>query len=80
MLQFGAFTIFDMLLLQDLPKQLKSAPVDGLLHRLSICLCVLNHNYGGLYAVAQMWQEFILEMRYRWDHNYTIEGWVGWYV
>lgn len=59
---------------KELPKQLKSAPVDGLLHKLSVCLCVLNHNNGGLFAVAQIWQEFVLEMRFRWENNFFIEG------
>ncbi|XP_060585547.1 rab3 GTPase-activating protein catalytic subunit-like [Ruditapes philippinarum] len=59
---------------KELPKQLKSSQVDGLLHKLAICLCVLNHNHGGVCAVAQIWQEFILEMRYRWENNFFIEG------
>ncbi|KAL4221433.1 Rab3 GTPase-activating protein catalytic subunit [Mactra antiquata] len=59
---------------KELPKQLKSAPVNGLLHKLAVCLCVLNQNNGGFMAVVQIWQEFILEMRYRWEHNYLIEG------
>ncbi|XP_052237519.1 rab3 GTPase-activating protein catalytic subunit-like isoform X2 [Dreissena polymorpha] len=60
--------------LHTLPKQLKSAPVDGLLIRLSVCLCVLNHNHGGVLAVAQLWQEFVEEMRYRWEQSILIYG------
>ncbi|XP_052812233.1 rab3 GTPase-activating protein catalytic subunit-like isoform X2 [Mya arenaria] len=58
----------------ELPRQLKSAPVESLLYRFAITLCVLNHNNGGILAVAQMWQEFVLEMRYRWEHSHTVVG------
>ncbi|ESP04825.1 hypothetical protein LOTGIDRAFT_211630 [Lottia gigantea] len=61
-------------LIEDLGKQLKSSPVDGLSHRLAICFCLVNHNQGGLRAVAHLWQEFVLEMRYRWENNYYITG------
>ncbi|KAK3589406.1 hypothetical protein CHS0354_020737 [Potamilus streckersoni] len=57
---------------KELPKQLKSAPFGSLLHRLSVCLCVINENYSGLHAVGQVWQEFLLELRYRWDYSYII--------
>ena len=71
----SVFTLpFTVSITQDLTKQLKSAPIDSLLHRLSVCLCVLNQNHGGLFAVAQIWQEFILEMRYRWENNFYIDG------
>ncbi|KAL3864829.1 hypothetical protein ACJMK2_006481 [Sinanodonta woodiana] len=58
---------------KELPKQLKSAPVGSLLHHLSVCLCVINQNYSGLHAVGQVWQEFLLELRYRWDYSYIID-------
>ncbi|KAK6194420.1 hypothetical protein SNE40_000056 [Patella caerulea] len=59
-------------LMEDLSKQLKSSPVNGLTHRLAICFCIVNHHHGGLRAVAHLWQEFVLEMRYRWENNYYI--------
>lgn len=61
---------------QNLFSQLKSAPCDSLTYRLALCLCLVNYNYGGLRAVAHVWQEFVLELRYRWENNYLIFGWV----
>ncbi|XP_062269956.1 rab3 GTPase-activating protein catalytic subunit isoform X1 [Platichthys flesus] len=54
--------------------QLKSAPIDSLTYRLALCLCLANYNYGGLRAVAHLWQEFVLELRYRWENNHLIYG------
>lgn len=53
-------------------KQLKSAPPDSLTYRLAVCFAIINHNHGGLQAIAHLWQEFILEMRYRWENNILI--------
>ncbi|XP_077392418.1 rab3 GTPase-activating protein catalytic subunit isoform X1 [Festucalex cinctus] len=58
----------------DLFIQLKSAPVESLTHRLALCMCLVNFYHGGLQAVAYLWQEFVLEMRYRWENNYQICG------
>uniref|UniRef100_A0A674NIF2 Rab3 GTPase-activating protein catalytic subunit n=1 Tax=Takifugu rubripes TaxID=31033 RepID=A0A674NIF2_TAKRU len=57
--------------------QLKSAPSDSLTYRLALCLSLVNYNYGGLRAVAHVWQEFVLELRYRWENNYLIFGLAG---
>ena len=51
---------------------LKGAPHDSLTYALAISLCILNHSYGGLRAVVHLWQEFVLEMRYRWDRGILI--------
>ena len=61
-----------VVLIQEMLKQLKSAPRSSLTSRLAACMCIVNHSYGGLRAVAQLWQEFVLEMRYRWDHGFTV--------
>ncbi|CAC5408910.1 RAB3GAP1 [Mytilus coruscus] len=61
-------------LLESLPKRLKTAPTDSLVYRLAVCLCIVNKNYGGLKGLAQLWQEFVLEMRYRWENKYELEG------
>lgn len=53
-------------------KQLKSAPPDSLTYRMAVCFAIINHNHGGLHALAHLWQEFILEMRYRWENNILI--------
>ena len=57
---------------QEAFRQFKSAPVDSLTHRLAVVMAVVNHSYGGVRAVAHLWQEFVLEMRYRWENNYII--------
>uniref|UniRef100_A0A8C6P016 Rab3 GTPase-activating protein catalytic subunit n=1 Tax=Nothobranchius furzeri TaxID=105023 RepID=A0A8C6P016_NOTFU len=56
---------------------LKSAPTDSLTYRLALGLCMVNYSYGGLPAVAHLWQEFVLELRYRWENNYLIYGLAG---
>uniref|UniRef100_A0A8C4HBK4 Rab3 GTPase-activating protein catalytic subunit n=1 Tax=Dicentrarchus labrax TaxID=13489 RepID=A0A8C4HBK4_DICLA len=62
---------------QNLFLQLKSAPIDSLTYRLALCVCLVNYNHGGLRAVAHLWQEFVLELRYRWENNYLIYGLAG---
>lgn len=57
--------------------QLKSAPSDSLTHRLALCLALVNYSHGGLRAVAHLWQEFVLELRYRWENNYFVYGLAG---
>lgn len=59
---------------QELAKQLKSAPLDCLTVRLATCVCIINKNHGGWKAVAQLWQEVILELRYRLENNFLISG------
>ncbi|XP_067300747.1 rab3 GTPase-activating protein catalytic subunit isoform X1 [Pseudorasbora parva] len=54
--------------------QLKSAPSDSLTYRLALCMCMVNFHHGGVRAVAHLWQEFVLEMRYRWENNCLIYG------
>ncbi|KAM6897052.1 rab3 GTPase-activating protein catalytic subunit [Xenentodon cancila] len=54
--------------------QLKSAPSDSLTYRLALCLCLVNYSHGGLPAVAHLWQEFVLELRYRWENNCLVYG------
>ncbi|GFN74143.1 hypothetical protein PoB_000064900 [Plakobranchus ocellatus] len=58
----------------ELNKKLKSAPTDGLAHKLSLALCHVNHQFGGLLAVTHLWQEFILEMRFRWENKISLCG------
>ncbi|EDV26954.1 uncharacterized protein TRIADDRAFT_23084 [Trichoplax adhaerens] len=49
-----------------------SAPEGSLTHTLAISLCIINRNYGGLRAIAHLWREFIMELRYRWENNIII--------
>ncbi|XP_046902432.1 rab3 GTPase-activating protein catalytic subunit isoform X1 [Hypomesus transpacificus] len=58
----------------NLFNQLKSAPSDSLTYRLALCVCLVNFYHGGLRAVAHLWQEFVLEMRYRWENNHLVYG------
>ncbi|XP_021364104.1 rab3 GTPase-activating protein catalytic subunit-like, partial [Mizuhopecten yessoensis] len=60
--------------LRNLSKQLKSCPKDTLVHSLAVCLCIINIGNGGLRGLAQLWQEFVLEMRYRWENKCLIKG------
>ncbi|KAM3862415.1 rab3 GTPase-activating protein catalytic subunit isoform 2-T2 [Diretmus argenteus] len=61
----------------NLFNQLKSAPSDSLSYRLALCVCLVNFYHGGMRAVAHLWQEFVLEMRYRWENNYLVYGLAG---
>jgi len=56
----------------DSLRQFKSAPSTSLTWRMAICMAIVNHSYGGLRAVAHLWQEFVLEMRYRWENSLII--------
>ncbi|CAM1322145.1 RAB3GAP1 (predicted) [Pycnogonum litorale] len=58
--------------LKEQMKTLKSAPVSSLTSRLALAMCHINHSYGGLRGVAHLWQEFVLEMRYRWENQYPL--------
>ncbi|CAN2390051.1 Rab3 GTPase-activating protein catalytic subunit [Pristimantis euphronides] len=58
----------------NLYSQLKSAPSDSLTYKLALCLCMVNFYHGGVRGVAHLWQEFVLEMRYRWENNHLIPG------
>nr|XP_033801626.1 rab3 GTPase-activating protein catalytic subunit [Geotrypetes seraphini] len=58
----------------NLFSQFKSAPSDSLTYKLALCLCMVNFYHGGVKGVAHLWQEFVLEMRYRWENNYLIPG------
>ncbi|KAM9305112.1 rab3 GTPase-activating protein catalytic subunit isoform 1-T1 [Gastrophryne carolinensis] len=58
----------------NLYSQLKSAPVDSLTYKLALCLCMVNFYHGGVRGVAHLWQEFVLEMRYRWENNFLVPG------
>uniref|UniRef100_A0A8C0HB37 Rab3 GTPase-activating protein catalytic subunit n=1 Tax=Chelonoidis abingdonii TaxID=106734 RepID=A0A8C0HB37_CHEAB len=52
--------------------QFKSAPSDSLTYKLALCLCMINFYHGGVKGVAHLWQEFVVEMRRRWEKNYLI--------
>ncbi|KAL3281423.1 hypothetical protein HHI36_004631 [Cryptolaemus montrouzieri] len=55
-------------------KGFKTCPPDSLLWRLAVVSASLQHSVGGLRSSAQLWYEFVQEMRYRWDKNIIIPG------
>ncbi|EDO49526.1 predicted protein, partial [Nematostella vectensis] len=56
----------------DSRKQVRSAPEQSLTFSLATCLCLVYNRHGGLRAVAHLWHEFVLEMRYRWENDVFI--------
>lgn len=44
------------------------------MHRLSLLLAVVNTYLGGKKAMAQLWAEFVQEMRYRVEKGIQIPG------
>uniref|UniRef100_T1JPI2 Uncharacterized protein n=1 Tax=Strigamia maritima TaxID=126957 RepID=T1JPI2_STRMM len=57
---------------EDTFRSLKSAPQDSLTWRLALCIAHVNHGYKSVAAVAHLWSEFVLEMRYRWEIAYQL--------
>ncbi|XP_069472663.1 rab3 GTPase-activating protein catalytic subunit isoform X2 [Ambystoma mexicanum] len=58
----------------NLYSNFKSAPHNSLTYKLASCLCMVNFYHGGVKGVAHLWQEFVLEMRYRWENNFLVPG------
>jgi Rab3 GTPase-activating protein catalytic subunit len=48
----------------------------GLLNKLSVCLCIVT-NLAGTRGLAQVWKEFLLELRFRYDNSIIIPDLVG---
>lgn len=55
---------------------IKSAPVGSLVWRLAILIGNLHAYNGGATAVAHMWTEFVLELRFRVEKSIPICGYV----
>ncbi|XP_072180720.1 rab3 GTPase-activating protein catalytic subunit-like [Diadema setosum] len=55
-------------------RHFKTSPESSLTYKLAVCMCVVNNSHGGLKGVAHLWHEFVLEMRYRLENNYSITG------
>ncbi|XP_039258100.2 rab3 GTPase-activating protein catalytic subunit-like [Styela clava] len=58
----------------ELEHQIKSAPKDSLTYRLALCVTVINFCHGGVAAIAQVWHEFVQEMRYRFENGVLLSG------
>lgn len=69
-----AFESEELKTLKEKMDQSKSAPLGSLPYVLALCMFHVNYSYGGLNAVSHLWQEFVLEMRYRWENNFIIPG------
>ena len=46
----------------------KSAPHGGLLSMLSLYLAVVFDKHGGMASFAELWKEFVLELRWHWEN------------
>ena len=53
---------------------MKAAPCDSLAFRLALAVFFVYEKFGGVLAVAYLWQEVILELRYRWENGFSIVG------
>ncbi|XP_074642793.1 rab3 GTPase-activating protein catalytic subunit-like isoform X2 [Tubulanus polymorphus] len=60
--------------IRDIVRKFKAAPTGSLTERLAVCFCLVNYSHGGLRAMAHLWQELVLEMRYRLENGYVISG------
>ncbi|XP_032690945.1 rab3 GTPase-activating protein catalytic subunit isoform X2 [Odontomachus brunneus] len=55
-------------------KGVKTCMMDSLVWRLSVVAAHCTHNLGGATALAQLWHEFVQEIRFRWERNILIPG------
>ncbi|XP_015108534.1 rab3 GTPase-activating protein catalytic subunit isoform X2 [Diachasma alloeum] len=58
----------------DLWKGVKTCALEGLVWRLAIVAAHCAHNLGGALALAQLWHEFVQEIRFRWERTILIPG------
>jgi len=58
----------------DLCSELKSAPRGSFTYRLATLVSVLNLCHGGIWALAQLWHEVMLELRIRLDNGRCVPG------
>ncbi|XP_076667332.1 RAB3 GTPase activating protein subunit 1 isoform X2 [Andrena cerasifolii] len=59
---------------EDQWKGVKTCAMDSLVWRFAIVAAHCTHNLGGMSALAQLWYEFVQEIRYRWETNILIPG------
>ncbi|OXU23595.1 hypothetical protein TSAR_006793 [Trichomalopsis sarcophagae] len=53
---------------------IKTCAIDGLVWRLAIVAAHCAYNLGGLTALAQLWHEFVQEVRFRWEKCIPLPG------
>ncbi|XP_076749790.1 RAB3 GTPase activating protein subunit 1 [Xylocopa sonorina] len=59
---------------EDQWKGVKTCAMDSLVWRLAIVAAHCTHNLGGATALAQLWYEFVQEIRFRWERSIPIPG------
>ncbi|XP_019887701.2 rab3 GTPase-activating protein catalytic subunit isoform X2 [Ooceraea biroi] len=55
-------------------KGVKTCATDSLVWRLSVVAAHCTHNLGGVMALAQLWHEFVQEIRFRWEKTIFVPG------
>ncbi|XP_031828496.1 RAB3 GTPase activating protein subunit 1 isoform X2 [Nomia melanderi] len=59
---------------EDQWKGVKTCAMDSLVWRLAVVAAHCTHNLGGIAALAQLWYEFVQEIRFRWERSILIPG------
>ncbi|XP_076642287.1 RAB3 GTPase activating protein subunit 1 [Halictus rubicundus] len=59
---------------EDQWRGLKTCAIDSLVWRLAIVAAHCTYNLGGGAALAQLWYEFVQEIRFRWERSILIPG------
>lgn len=59
---------------EDQWRGIKTCALDSLVWRLSIVASHCAYNLGGVNALAQLWHEFIQELRFRWEKCIPLPG------
>ncbi|XP_078043927.1 RAB3 GTPase activating protein subunit 1 isoform X2 [Augochlora pura] len=59
---------------EDQWKGLKTCAMDSLIWRFAIVAAHCTYNLGGASALAQLWYEFVQEIRFRWERSILIPG------
>ncbi|XP_068973563.1 rab3 GTPase-activating protein catalytic subunit isoform X1 [Bombus flavifrons] len=59
---------------EDQWKGVKTCAMDSLVWRLAIVAAHCTHYLGGATALAQLWYEFVQEIRFRWERSILISG------
>ncbi|XP_017758239.1 PREDICTED: rab3 GTPase-activating protein catalytic subunit isoform X2 [Eufriesea mexicana] len=69
---YGDLTVYNVD--EDQWKGVKTCAMDSLVWRLAIVAAHCSYNLGGAAALAQLWYEFVQEIRFRWERSILIPG------
>ena len=53
---------------------MKAAPCDSLPFKLALAVHYVFEKFSGLLGVAYLWQEVLLELRFRWENGFLVAG------